>query len=285
MLGPADTVQPASTEHDGPKRHLSPNCYVVKVRSNITSTPHSIDCRHLSDEALAELGRSVAVWTNHVTVVDRVWTYSRTRGLPPLAVVFENAPKHLLPTPLPIDVPFEPTPLDESHPSLRHLIRLGDASDSIESTSATVASPLQRALIRAGIPTLSAALAIGQVISIWDGFRWNSPWHLVSVSVIGIAVVLLVLSLLRRAQWLIVPGALIQRSPGAWWTGVALCRFTPPDSVLILCPESPGWRAELWVSGKQAARRLITTLEAMALLAAWQSPLRTPTLDEMSDLH
>jgi hypothetical protein len=54
--------------------------------------------------------------------------------------------------------------------------------------------------------------------------------------------------------------------------------------VLILNPSRPGWDAVIWRDGRSYLRKL-TDLEAIALLAAWQSPIAPPEPERLSDLR
>src|SRR5262249_1187041 len=62
-----------------------------------------------------------------------------------------------------------------------------------------------------------------------------------------------------------------------------LRRYCPADSVLILRPQSPEWRAEIWKDGRGKGKQMVTRLQATPVLAAWHSPLRTPTSEESDD--
>lgn len=279
-VSPSDVVSSDSTG-----LNAQPRCFIVKVGTSDTAGPKTIGCRHLSDKVLRELGVDVAVWGDNRRIVYRVHEVMRKHGLPPLAVVLEKDPDYVLSVPPPIGVPFEPMPVDETHPGLIDLISVGDSTKPT-APGERLRSPFwRRSLVQAGLPLTVALALMIQLLNMWHGFARNSWLKVVGAAIVALTFVLLIAGSFRRTEWLLVPGAIIQRSPNRLRGSARLLRFTPTLHTLIVRAVSPAWRAEIWDEVSLCTSQLVTKAEALALLAAWQSPLRTPTLEEMSDLH
>ncbi|HNQ23811.1 MAG TPA: hypothetical protein PKK06_12015 [Phycisphaerae bacterium] len=90
---------------------------------------------------------------------------------------------------------------------------------------------------------------------------------------------------LYSRQWFVVPGGVVVCRRFLWFAARSVLRIcTPADSTLFICPETTDWSVHLCSHGRVHAHTL-GDRECMALLAAWQSPLRPPPLDQLEMLR
>ncbi len=61
--------------------------------------------------------------------------------------------------------------------------------------------------------------------------------------------------------------------------------FTPGNSAIVLEANGPGFRASLIRDDKIDEQMRLTSIEAVALVGAWQSPIAPPGLERLVDLQ
>lgn len=88
----------------------------------------------------------------------------------------------------------------------------------------------------------------------------------------------------RSAAWFIVPGGLMRRRTFWKGWGIPVERWTPADTLLILKYQQGNLRLLLHPKVGASQRKLLTQWEAIALLAAWQSPITPRPIESMCDL-
>ena len=84
----------------------------------------------------------------------------------------------------------------------------------------------------------------------------------------------------RSGRWYVVPGGVVVRRFVLGPFGKAAHLYRPADSVLFIERAWGAWEATICRSYRCFSRSL-TDVECAVLLAAWQSPLKLPALDEL----
>ena len=278
-MTPDDAVRPAT-----PAADARPASYVVHITPGKKGSRDKAECVDLPADVLERFSMAGAAWRNMKHRLKRLAALRRELKLPGLAVVYRPGRGRRIETPLPIPVPFEPIELDETHPALtqlvQHVVEPDPENPTIKKTFA-----VNRWLTRLGIPAVMLFVWIPQMIqaAVRDGVRsfGFGMWIAMLLVMFGI---LLYVHWFRSAQWFIVPGGVVLRRAVFGRVGESLQRFTPADTLLTIMREQRGWQGRLTRGPADVTKRL-TELECVALLAAWQSRVRTPTLDEMADLR
>ncbi len=173
--------------------------------------------------------------------------------------------------PEPLTIPFEPI-LFESGQSLLTGLREARLLRQ-KRPPAPEARPRGGRISKAIRRTLEAVLIV---------FAIPVVLAIVGVLLIVIGPILWMVSLFVRTEWFLTPGAAIRRRILLWSSRPRLLLFTPASHILGLRHESHLWRAEFWLEGRCAAA--VSGVDPESLLAAWQSPLAPPRVNELEDL-
>lgn len=196
----------------------------------------------------------------------------------------------------PIDVPFEPIPLNEADPSFAEL-RSGFGSDGLshegcnaqQADDASLRRTVQRNLRFAGgwfVPVVFVVLGFILVYQLVTGGAINPVhvfWFLMaSASLLGIGG--------RGAwkstrQWLLVPGGVVARKPARRQEQWQLHVFDRRKSVLLVRQANRNLWAVRVEDDEAHESAFLTQAEAHTLLRAWLSPLEPPPAEQLSDLE
>ncbi len=256
-------------------------CHVVWMPDLI---PTRSECATLSPEIVAAVHRGASPLRKPERVVEHLRKIIDSHQLEGIAMFWAGSThRSLLPPPL--EVPFEPTELNERQPELRWLCR---AAPNAPESNRKLPKPLS--LWR----NLAVSLFVGYFlvslgIQIVAGIRSGNPAAAVlpSLHFLIMSALVLILYMRRRRNWLLVPRGVLERQPALGWWGGRIRRYTPQDTVLLIRPSRQGygvyWDAELWQQDRRTAR-MLTSLECHALLAAWQSPIPPPEAEQLTEL-
>lgn len=283
---------PRSVEPAFANKTAAPTCYVLRLHLSAYLKIESAECPGLDDAAARRLTEAAATWRDERFRIKRIAEACRQLNLPTLAIVQTIGKKKKLnfEIPPPLTVPFEPIELDETQPALSGMVESFVSSDGdSEVAEVKKARWLGRMFVRVGAPsimllpvTINAFVQIITQTAI-QGFRlwFIAMW----LGVLGVTFAACFYAVWRTsAQWMLIPGGLVIRRTFLKNVGTRLERFTPADTMLMLTPFNIGWTATLFRGMKSVQRRLLTRMEATALLAAWQSPIPPRSAEEMSDL-
>lgn len=263
----------------------SPACHVVTLS---TTTPldtrtgaWTAACATLGEDDRLAVREAGALWRDLKYVRQRLQALARDRGWPGLALVY--AVRHNVAAPPPLDMPIEPLELSEGNPAIRAIVERAAAADPATETSAAFRA-WRRVLARVGTGFIGFISPLFNAIAGLAMRNWWQVYVNAGIMVLGI-VVIGVVWWVTSAQWFIVPGGLIRRRGVAGKVGVQLTRFRPSDSLLLARSLPPtGWHVSLVHGDHQTTLRL-TAIELSALLAAWQSPLPCPEIEQLDDLR
>ncbi|MBN1344020.1 MAG: hypothetical protein JXQ73_15150 [Phycisphaerae bacterium] len=292
------TDDPRATEnHPNPSDRLPPehaptSCYILRLIYENKKGPATPQCPQMPTDLLSAAVEAAAPWRDPPHRIRRIRALIKEHALPGIALTYEvkTAPRGFastIPVPPPFDVPFEPTPLNEAVPRLIELVRLVNTKVPVGTRTAEPAS--RKRVLARWLVDLFILIPCGFFVLIklaGLAFRGLTAGPVLELF-LAILLALLGVALTRgwfSGQWLIVPGGVIVRRAAFWRVGVGLRRYVPRDSVLMLTPQGAAWKAEIYRDNKPISRAL-TELEAVALLAAWQSPIEPLPLERISDLQ
>lgn len=266
---------PSTTE----VRHRA--AYVVQIVGKRTRS--EVLCDELPEAARVKIGEAAAGWRDEKYRVQSLQSVIKEFNLPGLAVVY-RPPKGRRFTSAPMTVSFEPVEIDETHPSLRQLVEHAAPATDAEPAPAS-ASRLRRGLIRLGIPATTLFVCVPQMLGSFatNGIRSWTTWAWIIALALVLAI-FLIAHLFRASQWFIIPGGIVVRRWAINRFAVDLDRFVPADTLLTIKKAQQGWQVTL-NRGQIRAFRQMTEFECVAVLGAWQSPLRTPEIQELVDLR
>ena len=197
----------------------------------------------------------------------------------------------------PLNVTFEPLPLDESVPLFVGLEQHAGAAweggytsqaDDASADEGASRGVFRRRILLSGGWLMIAIFAFNAAIGGWESYRAR---HVTVNSVMW--TVYLIVALVgvggrgawrSRQQWLLVPGGLASRRARFRRRDWELHLFQRESSVLILRNQ---WRHFWWVyvADRETVQVAgMTPREAVMLLRAWLSPLPTPPLERLTDL-
>jgi hypothetical protein len=196
-----------------------------------------------------------------------------------IAIVYVNPSAPEFKVPAPIQVPFEPTELDETHPAMEPLCELSWPTDEV-GRGRPRAARARRLVIRVVVPVVGVIL--GAIYMFLDFGKTGTLFANLMVLFFMVLVMLAILGALlwQAGRWFVVPGGVVVRrvivGPFAW----APRLYTPRNSILFIEYAWPGWEATI-AQGYRRINRSLTDVECAVLLAAWQSPREPPDLDEL----
>ncbi len=279
----ADSAPLADAEGESAARPAT--CHVVTLNGlsamNTRAAAWTATSRTLPEEDVLAVKDAAAVW--------RDWGYTRKRlealvarnQWPGLVVVYVLKNKYTVPRPL--EMPIEPLELNEGDPAIRAIAER-DASPGTASETSLAFRAWRRVLARVGTGFIGF---ISPLINAIAGLAMRNWWQLyINAGIMAVGMVIFaVIWWLTSAQWFIVPGGLIRRRGVVGKLGVQLTRFRPAGTIMVVRPFPPaGWSAS-FVCGDQHLSLRLTTTELSAVLAAWQSPLPCPAVEQLDDLR
>ncbi len=275
-------TEPQTTERD-----TSTACHVVTLFQRASVDKEESRCDTLPSEDRHAIAAAAATWRDRKYAVKRLAEVMRSRDLPGIAVVYHLGLKRRMRLPQPIAVPFEPIPLDETHPVLGQLLEIEPSAQEGAQGRPRPRDPFRRFLLRIGLPgaiVVNVLVQAGLQVSGGEVTPWRIGWA--ASAVFGILGLVWFFQWLIAAEWLIVPGGAFMRRPRLGRHKSALTRYTPKDTLLITNRVPHGFQLEFWpLSASKSVRHRVTDLELAALLAAWQSALTPPPLAQMRDFE
>jgi hypothetical protein len=194
----------------------------------------------------------------------------------------------------PIDVPFEPVPLDESAPAFRSLSPTCSAAREEAIARAQHPGPFElpptwRRRLRLGAGWLAIGIfAFNLLLSSIRAWKIGKP-TLEQMWWLGF-LVLMVWGVggfgawRSTDQWLLVPGGVIRRSAKSRSSQWNLHLFTRTQAILLITDSRRSNRQVCVADGQQSATASVTPAEAELLLRAWLSPLPPPRIEQLGDL-
>jgi hypothetical protein len=258
--------------------------HVIQMHRASSHAPWQPECGTLSSEDLHGVAVAARKANGIKNLAREIEGVRAARGLPGLLVLrvgAEDAP--VLPAPLPY--PFEPLPIGggQCDDACKLLVLGQQALDQMQ--EAQLAAQ-ERAHRRRQRLILAASVACGgcQVIRMLLRGLWNLRELLTGCIAIG-GVLLLVLALvyLRRAWYLVPQGAFLLRARTPWSAPSEL--FSAADCTLLIDfdPGEKGWHA-YFVRRRCVLRCSLSSVECIALLAAWRSPVPPPSVEDVTNL-
>ncbi|MBK8913469.1 MAG: hypothetical protein IPM64_02510 [Phycisphaerales bacterium] len=192
------------------------------------------------------------------------------------------------PIPAPITVPFEPVPLEEEFPGLEDLLHStaeppGHGGEAAGEAPIRRPNFLRRWALRTWVGIFMLPLLINATVQI---IIHKQRWVVLAVWLPILAIVILGAVVIAALwdRWMVVPGGVIVRRTMFGTVRLNLQLFTARDAVLVVYPHPHGWVARLQRPNGPARTRTVTDVELQVLLAAWQSPLPSPTAEQMRSL-
>jgi hypothetical protein len=197
----------------------------------------------------------------------------------------------------PLDVPFEPLPLNESSmafASLDGATWSRDAAEAVQTENSPGLfdlPPAWRRRLTLGVSWILVLLFVTNLTqSSVRAVRVGKPtleliWWVSLLFLTFTGLGLGGLGAWRSTdQWLLVPGGLVRRSArsrsGEW----AIHLYTPASSLLFICEGRRTTRRVSVADAKTSAATEVTIAEAELLLRAWLSPIPPPSIEQLSDL-
>ncbi|NLE59446.1 MAG: hypothetical protein GX616_13875 [Planctomycetes bacterium] len=287
----------SSVDEGQPRSEVA--CHVISAGYAPGSDEWNVECATLDPAILKLLREASHPSQGQAAMARHVLAAARENNLPGVAIIWNATPypplpEHLLASaslylapPPAWTVLFEPAELDETDPTILMICDM-DPIRQVQTARSERVSPFHPA--RWGVSYLLATLLA--VLMMLCSCCFLPP--LVALRGPGLLALLLIIVCLvyvvfRRIvlgaseKWLLVPrGVVIRREP-ALSRKSELRLFTPADTLLMLTPEPPGWRATL-NDGSRRFSRIWTRIEATALLRAWQSPCSPPHVDRLVDM-
>jgi hypothetical protein len=272
-------------------------CHVISAGFGSGLDAWNVECATLDGAILHALRDASHPDQGREAVARRVLAVVRQNALPGVAIVWNGTPfppgpqRFLLQSnvdlsvPKPWNMPFEPIDLDEADANLRAICDT-DPVLQVQTCRTKRVGPFH--LARWGMSYLFLVTLL-PLAAIFSCCCFPS---LVSAGAAGWLLAFLVFAcvgyvLVRRigtaGKWLLVPGGVVVRRERIWSRRAELRLFTPADTLLLLTPEPPGWRATLSDESRRVSR-LLTRVEATALLRVWQSPCPPPPADRLADM-
>jgi hypothetical protein len=204
-------------------------------------------------------------------------------GLSGAAVVIRTDGLSKSAVPSPLAVHFEPLELDERNPALEVLCN--EAPTTIaRSRRMPPAAVGRRLLMRIGIP-IAVTVLVSPCLTCdvlppgvgLRGYVLTIPF----ATLIGIAAFFLLRG--REPKWFLIPGGVVIREFvwGSLKRRLRTC--TPSNSTVLIRQGLLGWQVRIF-RGQREYQRELTDLETATLLAAWQSPISVPDLDQLRAL-
>lgn len=252
----------------------------------------TVECTTLSPETIAESVISRREYVGSVRALMGMLRGFVDAGRCGLAL--RLVPKKHMTSIRPLDVQFEPLPVNEAVSGFADLqaarpkeVLGSDETPVIEAANAEERDWLRRvrryASIRGGWKY--ALLSLGVTMYLVGGAIYRSPSAAVVFAAVAAGSVLLGWFATRDQEFLVVPGALIHRQRrwfgGAWEVRV----FSPRTSMICVCPSRGMQWLLIAADAATAEQCVLTQAEAEFVLGAWQSPLPPPTAEQLSDLQ
>ncbi len=215
---------------------------------------------------------------------------SKLRRCPPGCVILVNypGPGDTIP-PIPADRAFEPVDIgDETE--LWALLELSQGAPIPKTTppegadSSSDVRPAWRRILGALWSVMSQTASVAGLL-FWPVLLLLEAWRadgLERAFYLGIILILVGIPVLRgllvERRWWLVPGGLVYRENRVWRKRTELKLFTPATTPLLL-----NWWSDAGfvVDGPRIRRFECGELAAWVTVAAWRSPGRTPTLEEL----
>jgi hypothetical protein len=203
-----------------------------------------------------------------------------------LALSIEYWKRFQCPRAGPIEVAFEPVPLDESSPTLRDLAALATDSTNEGTDARRSVHGFVRHWLRVGIPAGGLIMLLVQSAQaiIQDGLRSKFTLTMLAFTLTFVAAMVAV-HWIRNCNWFIVPGAVVVRKRSLMKREGKIFLFTPEETLLILQPRAIAINASLIQGEEIVESAVLTKTETVALLGAWQSSIAPPELERLVDLR
>ncbi len=177
-----------------------------------------------------------------------------------------------------VGVAFEPRLLAEDDESFRDLVTTlthADREQTLLSETSVRESARRARLRRILLVIAMVAAVVYGVLMLLGMARFSDPW--------GLLILAIFFGSSRHSEgrlaldWYAVPGGLAVKPPSS-----ATVTYFPSDtSALVMRPESRhGWRI-IVSNGERTLERIVTLIEAEALLACWLSPLDPPSRESV----
>lgn len=191
----------------------------------------------------------------------------------------------------PLEVPFEPQPLNEAESATMRLTARTDSPDAtVEDNPHTseLSRKVRRNVALAGGWVAAIPLVIFWLMAAVDAMHQRKiTMRLLFWTAISIATIFIPRRTKWSQQWLVVPGGVILRKTGWLKPAASLHLFDRIASVLCLVPQTK--RMDQWIVAvadrESWAYTIATRLEADFLLRAWLSPVPPPPLERLSELQ
>lgn len=191
----------------------------------------------------------------------------------------------------PLEVPFEPVPLDESEAAMLYLGKSAIASCDVKDSSATsmmTSSDLGRQIRRyTGMQGGWWRMIICEVFAIsgfiFAGIDLYHGHYGLSLLMIPVLMAMVYGWLYKSDLWLAVPGGIVIRQLRGIRQAVTLELYDRNSSVACMLEGPTSWTIAV-SNGKTDRTKQFTRKEAEFFLRAWFSPIEPPTMERLSDL-
>jgi len=265
-------------------------CHVLEVGYGSTGDEWNAVCSSLPPAIVEELREASRPGAGELDMGRRVRAVADHRDLARVLIVWNGTPfpheaglgtcdpSVCLAVPSPWLLPFEPHELSSGDPTIEAI------AGAAESPSSSTVSPSKRSLFPGRLSYLRlaqgvvfgllAAVIVNSLLMFVGGYG-SSGLECCCLPCCTAIAGGLYWSWFRGSttpgQWLIVPGGVVVRRRRFGSSKFRLLHFSGRDSVLMVHPLPPGWRAVILRDNTRAYRTLTLT-ETLALLRVWQGP-------------
>jgi hypothetical protein len=254
-------------------------CHVIHVRvwKLVRGERCLVSCSTIGEAALEDLRGIVRRERRPELVARDIRAAAARHGVRCLAILYTEAVRHELEVPVPFHSPFPPAPLDETYPTVREICAA--TWDRAGTPRATPVVSIRRRIVAKCAEPILGLLVLLMVLGIWV----TPIGLLASVAIFLVWALVKLGSWWRGLAWFLVPGGVACRKKREVRGQTPVELYTPADSLLTIQPLAGGWLAHI-TRGTQTVSRNFTGVEAVALLAVWQSRRPPPRREELSDL-
>lgn len=259
--------------------------YVIHTVSSLVGTHLQSYCPDLDPDLAESLYEAVKPGRSDSYRRRDLWSFVENKAIPGVAIVDERLASRRLPTCRPIKVPFEPIPLDESHPTLVELAELSAGDDHVAPLRRGYFAPFRRYAVRTGLSASWTTFLVFQFIRVAKAGVHSQEFLAYLMLFVFLAAIPFLLLWAGSNRWLIIPGGVVVRA--FWWRRgpKGLRRYTPATAMLFVAEKGRAWIAKLCDQDGVLYMCMLTQLECIALLGAWQCPLPPPDANKLVDLQ
>lgn len=270
-----DQLTTVAEELKREERAESPHVVFLR-RSEDGRTKFVGDSTTLSAADAATVAAAMAPWRDGNINQQRVMGLF---GQPPFAgglVIWADAPAEL-DSITPLQAALEPTELREEDPEICNLAGFSAPVPSQTSTSHHgIQQTVARLKLRMGVTWIGIFWLAYHIFTQWQRLNTRSWIGLILIAILFIMVLGAISNLWGRRFWRVVQGGVLIEPANVARFMQPPQLFVQQDAPLVIRKQESGYSASLWRdNGRETTT--VTLTEAIALVAAWTSPVPPPS--------